>query len=278
MADVNHKPSLGWQIRIQAICQLWDDLSKNYNFQYLLTRRLQQDPLENIFGHIRQKQGCNTNPNVTQFICGLKHICITKLFKLSEYGNVEDDECDRLQEFSPFSLTSEYPMGNEECAQPHPDYFPALDDLSELATNIHSHVIDDSAAYYVAGFLVKYFLRNAGETCSCPQLLKDDSGTIKGPHQYFTMLKAYHVPSKLFGNLTVPSEGAFAYVQQLESHFLAKIEATAHHSEVCDVLYRHLSSVGNFHFCSAGCHKEFLKMFCRVRLCWHVRFVNPKLG
>uniref|UniRef100_A0A6G5ACR6 Putative transposase n=1 Tax=Rhipicephalus microplus TaxID=6941 RepID=A0A6G5ACR6_RHIMP len=91
------------------------------------------------------------------------------------------------------------------------------------------------------------------------------------------MLKAYHVPSKLSGNLTVPSEAAFAYVQQLESHFLAVIEATAHHLKVCDVLYHHLSSVGDFHFCSAGCRAKFLKMFCRVRLCWHVRFVNRNL-
>ncbi|XP_075727930.1 uncharacterized protein LOC142769029 isoform X1 [Rhipicephalus microplus] len=269
---------VGWQITIQAICQLWGDLSKNYNFEYLLTRRLQQDPLENIFGHIRQKQGCNTNPNVAQFICGLKHICIRKLFKLSEYGNVEDDECDLLQEqLSPFSLTSASLVDNEECAQPQPDDFPALDDLSELATNIHSHIIDDSAAYYVAGFLIKHFLRNACDGCSCPQLLKDDSETLKGTHQYFTMLKAYHVPSKLFGNLTVPSEAAFAYVQQLESRFLAIIEATAHHLKVCDVLYHHLSSVGDFHFCSAGCRAKFLKMFCRVRLCWHVRFVNRNL-
>ncbi|KAH6920999.1 hypothetical protein HPB50_028014 [Hyalomma asiaticum] len=130
---------VGWQITIQAICQLWDDLSKNYNFEYLLTRRLQQNPLENIFGPIRQKQGSNTNPNVAQFICGLKHICVRKLFKLSEYGNVEDDECDLLQELYPFSLASASLVDNEECAQPQPDDFPALDDLSELATNIHSH-------------------------------------------------------------------------------------------------------------------------------------------
>ncbi|XP_075736798.1 uncharacterized protein LOC142776659 [Rhipicephalus microplus] len=96
-------------------------------------------------------------------------------------------------------------------------------------------------------------------------------------HQYFTILNAYPVSSKLFGNLTVPSEAAFAYVHRLESHFLAMIEATAHHIKVCDVLYHHLSSVGDFHFCSAACRAKFLKMFCWVRLCWHVRFVNRNL-
>ncbi|KAH9382056.1 hypothetical protein HPB48_008530 [Haemaphysalis longicornis] len=126
----------------------WDDLSKNHNFLYLLTRRLQQDPLENMFGHLRQKHGCNTNPNVAQFISGLKHICIRKLFKLSEdKGNVEDDRPELLHEVSPFSLSSASLA--DSVVRGEPDDFPSFDDISVLAQDSHSHTIDDSAAYIV---------------------------------------------------------------------------------------------------------------------------------
>lgn len=276
--DAKRQPQtiVGWQITIRAVLDLWEDISTNYNFVYLLTRRLQQDPLENLFGHIRQKNGCNTNPNVFQFISGLKHICIRKLFKLSESnGNVEDDKSELLQELSPFSLNKASLADTVESVQP--DDFPSLDDISVLAHDIRSHTIDDAAAYYVAGYLVKLFLARTVKTCSCSELLKDAGEDLSGAHQYFTMLKAYHVPSKLFGNLTVPSEGAFTFVQELEVHFLAMVEATAHLPRVCDVLFHHLFYVGSFSFCSIECRQRFVQMFCRVRLCWHVRFVNRNL-
>ncbi|KAM7300921.1 uncharacterized protein ISCGN_016498 [Ixodes scapularis] len=66
----------GWQVTIRAVLMLWDYISEKYNFSFLFTRRLQQDALENIFWQMRQQHGCNTNPNVYQFTCGLKHIGI----------------------------------------------------------------------------------------------------------------------------------------------------------------------------------------------------------
>lgn len=266
---------IGWQITIQAILYLWEDLSRNYEFIYLLTRRLQQDPFENMFGHIRQKQGCNPNPNVAQFISGLKHICIQKAFKLSEKANVEDDETELLKEVSPFSLNSSSLVDTVEWVKP--DDFPCLEDISELAAHIDSHIIDESAAYYVAGFLVKLFVTRTVKDCTCRHLLLGEENALSGAHQYFTMLKAYHVPSKLFGNLTVPSQRVFTFVQELETHFLAMIEATAHLASVCDVLFQYLSRVGDMEFCSVECRQRFVKMYCRIRLCWHIRFVNRNL-
>lgn len=266
---------IGWQITIKAVLLLWEDVSQNYDFEFLLTRRLQQDPLEQMFGHIRQKQGCNSNPNVPQFISGLKHIGIQKLLTLSPKGNVEEDETDLLQELSPFSLSSESLV---DVVQHVPqDDFPSLENITELAAHEESHVIDNSATYYVAGFIVKMFTEKAAEGCCCPDLLRDEHSNLDEPHQFFMMLKAYHVPGKLFGNLTVPLSAAFTLVQQLESIFLSVIESVAHLRSVCETLYITLSRVGDFNFCTPECRARFLKMFCRIRLCWHVRFVNRNL-
>lgn len=140
--------------------------------------------------------------------------------------------------------------------------------------NRKSSVIDDSCTLYVGGFLIKLFLEKMTHNCVCSDFLKDKSEKVTAPHQYFLMLKAYHVPGKLFRNLVAPSQAAFDFIKQLESHFLAVLESVAHVPNVCAVLVATLSSVRFFRFRSEECQKSFLKMFCQVLLCWHVRFVS----
>lgn len=65
-------------------------------------RYLQQDYLENLFGCVRQRQECNTNPTVPNFTCGLKQITIQKITKLSDKGNVDEDLCTSLRALSIF--------------------------------------------------------------------------------------------------------------------------------------------------------------------------------
>lgn len=89
---------VGWQITIRAILEPWESVATSCGFLYLPTWQLQQDPLENKFGVVRQKHGCNTRPTVTQFILERKHICIQQLYKLSKNcGKFEDDRSQSLQ-------------------------------------------------------------------------------------------------------------------------------------------------------------------------------------
>jgi len=39
----------GWHVTISAFTQTWAVLHQFHNFEFLLTRRLSQDPLENFF-------------------------------------------------------------------------------------------------------------------------------------------------------------------------------------------------------------------------------------
>lgn len=80
---------LGWQVTIKAIILLWSGLHESFDFQFLLTRRLNQDVLENMFGIVRQQHGCNETPNAYQFASGLKHIIVGKLFKLSGHSTAK---------------------------------------------------------------------------------------------------------------------------------------------------------------------------------------------
>jgi hypothetical protein len=54
----------GWKIAVQSLMNLWDNVQKNFNIQFLLTRRLNQDCLELFFRYpwTRRTQGqskCN---------------------------------------------------------------------------------------------------------------------------------------------------------------------------------------------------------------------------
>ncbi|KAM7299554.1 uncharacterized protein ISCGN_020120 [Ixodes scapularis] len=125
---------------------LRDELSSSHDFKFLLTRRLQQDTLENVFGAIYDKCWAATQTqNVHQFTSGLKHLWIKKLFKLSDNENVEDDKADLLKELQ-ISLHHES-LISDIVERPPIDNFPPLEDISELASDIRSNINDDSSTF-----------------------------------------------------------------------------------------------------------------------------------
>lgn len=89
---------------INAIIGLFN--SENSNWQninidksktfFLLTNRLNQDPLENMFSIVRQKNGYNKNPTARVFRSCFANICSFSLMKCSELCNCEEDNDEYL--------------------------------------------------------------------------------------------------------------------------------------------------------------------------------------
>ncbi|KAJ8915411.1 hypothetical protein NQ315_008300, partial [Exocentrus adspersus] len=52
----------GWQTTIKSVISLWNQLKNIDSFTFLFLRNLNQDPVENLFGVIRQHGVCNNNP------------------------------------------------------------------------------------------------------------------------------------------------------------------------------------------------------------------------
>jgi DNA transposase THAP9 len=63
---------------------------------FIMTNRLTQDPLENFFSVIRQKNGYNRNPTARTFRCSFGNICAYSLMKCSDKCNCEDDDDELL--------------------------------------------------------------------------------------------------------------------------------------------------------------------------------------
>lgn len=69
------------------------DLQRRFNTKYILTRRLNQDVLENFFGVIRAKGGLHDHPNALEFKYRLRSYVMGKNEgAYSEFSNVEADD------------------------------------------------------------------------------------------------------------------------------------------------------------------------------------------
>ena len=82
------------QVTIDAIMELWDNLTGG-SLSYLCTRRLNQDPLENFFGSIRQQGGNSDNPTPIQFCRAYRKLFHRNLLQQSA-GNCTADLDDIL--------------------------------------------------------------------------------------------------------------------------------------------------------------------------------------
>lgn len=86
----------GWISNINALQLLWNDLKTNFNFQFLFTRRITQDCVENLFSVIRYKGGNNVTPDSTKFRCSLRSVMANQLLQPSIDSNSEVDACSFL--------------------------------------------------------------------------------------------------------------------------------------------------------------------------------------
>ena len=80
----------GWLVSIKAITMIWDYLQTTHAFSFLLTRRLNTDPLENFFAAIRQQGGNSDNPTPVQFTRAFRKLFFSS-FLQSSTGNCADD-------------------------------------------------------------------------------------------------------------------------------------------------------------------------------------------
>ena len=62
----------GWVTTLNAILLIWEHLRTTKDFKFLLTRRLNTDPIENFFGTIRQQGGNSDNPTPSQLSSALR--------------------------------------------------------------------------------------------------------------------------------------------------------------------------------------------------------------
>jgi len=75
---------------------LFNDLQNNFEFKYLLTRRLTQDCIKSLFSVIRAKGGNNVAPDSSKFYSAIRMCVAQKLLVPPTSGNCEIEACEFL--------------------------------------------------------------------------------------------------------------------------------------------------------------------------------------
>lgn len=84
----------GLVLTVTCIKNLLTDL-KNEGYKYVLTRKIQQDALENLFSIIRMRGGWNKNPTARQFRQNFRYVFVKAFLKKPSNSNCEETQDSR---------------------------------------------------------------------------------------------------------------------------------------------------------------------------------------
>lgn len=122
----------GWKLNIACLKSLWQNLHDQYDYQFLLTNRLNQDSLENLFSCIRNSGGNSDSPTAPKFVSHLKNVVTNSFMNDYTYGNCLHDETPFLSLFD-----FERSTGSQQ------------DEVSHCETDVDTNlVVDDECNEY----------------------------------------------------------------------------------------------------------------------------------
>lgn len=211
----------GMKQTINGIIQLLEHLQdKNNEIKFVFTGRLNQDPVENFFGLIRQRGGNNKTPSVYEFnnisgqILTMKFLGNTDLTNCLNDGDEILDSNGMMNDFlyDDNSSSNVNMTGSIESAQnilnADLDEYEDLDQVI-MAADLEYEIdkFDDSATKYFLGY-VAYKMLNKFKCEICKANYIKSTETIIMKSEHFMFYKNYTNNSD-FGSLHPPSEKLF---------------------------------------------------------------------
>jgi len=234
----------GLKLSISALIHLWRNVSTCHGLKFLMTSRLNQDCLENLFSLIRQAGGCRDSPNAEQFGQALRQCAVKSLLVVPKRANCVVDEdvllmsladlsCNKTAstQSDPTELLDMTCEGEEQVTHKQLTIVPEKLDVADF----QSKVTDDNIVTYISGYLIKKI--SEIHSCSDPTCsvvgLHSNSAMFELPSQTFMYHKALQRERGDFGGLKCPSEIFVAFVTEMESTFLKEINGIYHIHGIC---------------------------------------------
>lgn len=188
---------------INGTLQLWQD-KKDWK-PYLITGRLNQDPIENLFSKIRQRRGYDPNPSAHHFRYGLQSVMTGYLEKYSDNSNCQEDFDDSLCSIDSTAPgnPNENRKENDNTTPPNPS--SNIESPDQKVSNEHSEAnsLESNSITYFAGYLVKKFSRKY-KCENCQKAFLNDADTL-GDTTVFISYKDYG-PDENISYLKIPSD------------------------------------------------------------------------
>lgn len=176
----------GWRENITALKLLFSDLQTNVNIDFLMTRRLTQDCIENLFCILRAKGGNTVNPNSMQFQAALRMTMCNQILSPSKSSNCEKD-------FDYFLLRRKEFEQKKINITVHSSPADYINDFSVDAIESTADMIETNALAYITGYI-------CSKLCpECKNILstKEDPCNVETVH---ISMKKYDNASFLFPN------------------------------------------------------------------------------
>lgn len=252
------------QISINSIIQLFNYLNNTAGFDYLFSRRLNQDCLENHFGKIRRENGNCFNPTPIQFIRTFKKLqCVNLLNSGAE--NCEADWDSILLKFE--DLQDVLPE------EPEIDISRKREnDIINNANYSKEDILQTNFVRYICGYIFKKSL----QVHSCELCLKYSKEHDKlEDSSYFCFLKAYENKNNdFFGNLTMPSDTFVEFIIQIEGLFQKHFEDFITSSAIIGKYLKLCENIPYSHPCDNFPKIFAVKLYLRVRMYYTLKNIN----
>lgn len=252
------KPSqAGLLISTSVVLSLSEELLSKHRYKYVLTGRLNQDCLENIFSVLRLKKPI---PNAYDVKCALKLICVGQFLHTPKSTSYDvDDSLHLVDLLDPTLRNKPMDFGDDE------------EHLEDLFIEEITSVECDILAFF-GGFLVRGVLKTTNNCEHCRRALVGDGD---GNYNTLIELKEYVKGAR---NLTRPSDSVVTVLVQFEERFKGFVTADA----ILDLkapfrtISRFLSESVQVNLGACDQHKEkveklFLQKYVRSRLRMHLR-------
>lgn len=209
----------GLRVTLQSTVDLVDYLSAKCGFTYIITSRLSQDKLENLFGIVRQFNGCNDHPTPAQFLVTVNALAFYNLAKPPKTGNCNAEIVNALLGIS---RTSEKPT--QLLSNPIDELDRLVDEgrledveatLNSLPSDDHRYVTRHSSSRliaYIAGYVARKFMKKSKcSTCSAYLISSKSCAAQKEENQFISNFD--------HGGLLYPSSELAKLVHTLEESF-----------------------------------------------------------
>jgi hypothetical protein len=252
----------GWKISIKAVIHLWYQCLKPCGFEFLLTRRLCQDALENFFGSVRQQAGNSINPTPIQFQRAFRKLFNLKLFcstgsencaqDLEKILNVEINKVNRYNDATAGDTSSNI-VEIKDC-----DY--------------QLHAVEQNSIRYTCGYLIRKCL--TVHKCDICEKYANEHQDLDETTLYSHFRAYQNKNMDTFGNLYMPNNNFFFYICHLEDIFKNNFEEIVLKKNCLDYFISHYSKILLKHPCEHFPHTYLLKLYSRMRLFYCLKFVN----
>lgn len=261
----------GIKLSITSLKSLHQDLVKSGDLKFLMSGRLTQDALENLFSQVRGFG--NAHPKPTQFRAALKLIMLGQFMDVPTACNYDEDDAPHLLSF----IRDHAPVLSDE---PSTSTVSELDVLIGVAST-SLDICEGSGLYYIAGWAIFKELHKVNcDTCKAA-FTTSSVNCLQHPEALLTLVRSYNTATSNLNfdgeytqHLCHPSANALEFFQNAEAVFRTNVELLSHHPRPEFELLQKIQLPAEY---IPTCHNllpKIMKRYLQLRLHIHAKAVS----